>query len=368
MILTQIKGISDGDPLSMSLQNSHTTNPSVLNTLQYVVFGSVILYVGRPLFVPLSFALLMSCVLYPLCVWFEHRGFKRLTAILISILILTVLASVLVGLLITQVNTFFHGWPTLSQRLSASYAELSAWLEVRLNVSREQQAVWINNVLNNSVGDAASLIQKTLTASAVSAVLFILIPIYTVLFLYYRHRWVEVLYRIFPHEGRERIREILNLSIKAYYNFIKGMALVYLIVGLLNSIGLYVLGIPNAFLFGFIASILTFIPYVGIIVASLLPISVAWITYNSIWYPLGVVAVFAIVQYLEANLIFPLAVSSRLRLNTLVTIAAIVIGGLLWGVAGMILFIPFLGILKLVADRTPSLKTLRLILGVDEDP
>ena len=159
----------------------------------------------------------------------------------------------------------------------------------------------------------------------------------------------------------------MKLSIESYYNFIKGMLVVYLIVGILNSVGLYLLGIPHAFLFGFIASILTFIPYVGILVASLLPISITWITYNSIWYPLGVVGIFMLVQYLEANLIFPLAVSSRLKINALVTIVVIIAGGIIWGVAGMILFIPFLGILKLVADRTPSLKTLALILGGDSD-
>jgi predicted PurR-regulated permease PerM len=140
-----------------------------------------------------------------------------------------------------------------------------------------------------------------------------------------------------------------------------------LIVGILNSAGLLLLGIPHAFLFGFIASILTFIPYVGILIASLLPISMAWITYNSIWYPLGVIGIFALVQYLEANLIFPLAVSSRLKINTLVTIAFIFAGAIIWGVSGMILFIPFLGILKLVADRTPSLKTLSIILGEEKN-
>ena len=119
------------------------------------------------------------------------------------------------------------------------------------------------------------------------------------------------------------VREILQLSIVSYFHFIKGMALVYLVVGVLNSIGLLLLGIPHAILFGFLASILTFIPYVGIISASLLPITISWITYNSILYPLGVIAVFAFVQYLEANLIFPWAVSQQLQLNTLMLIIVI---------------------------------------------
>lgn len=339
---------------------------SFLQVIQYIFFTSVILYFGRPLFVPLAFAVLISCLLYPLCHWLEKHKIKRLGAILIGLSLVMIVIGGLAVLLLQQLVSFSEEWSALRPKLEDSLHQMSEWITYQFDVSEEKQYAWLSNVLNESTGDAMSLVRKTLSASAVSAVLLILIPVYIVLILYYRHRWLEVLFRIFPSEGKERIREILKLSIGAYYNFIKGMLLVYLIVGMLNSLGLYLLGIPHALLFGFTASILTFIPYVGIAVASLLPITLAWITHSSIWYPLGVVAIFTLVQYLEANIIFPLAVSNRLKINTLVTIVAIIAGGLLWGVAGMILFIPFLGILKLVADKTPRLRVLALILGDDE--
>lgn len=335
--------------------------------LQYIIFISVILYFGKSLFIPLSFAVLISCILYPFCAWLEKHRIGRIWAITISLLILTLVLSAIVYLLITQLLGFYQEWPELQSKLSGSFEEISKWLTLKFDIDKERQLVWLNKLLNDSGGNAVTLLQGVITTSAVGAVLLILIPIYSTLILYYRHKWLDVLYRLFPEEGRERIRDIMKLSIQSYYNFIKGMLLVYLIVGVLNSAGLYFLGIPHAILFGFVASILTFIPYVGILVASLLPISMAWITYNSIWYPLGVVGIFVLVQYLEANLIFPLAVSSRLKINALVTIVVIIAGGIIWGVAGMILFIPFLGILKLVADRTPSLKTLALILGGESD-
>ena len=121
--------------------------------------------------------------------------------------------------------------------------------------------------------------------------------------------------------------------------------------------------VPHPFLFGFIASILTFIPYVGIIISSLLPIAVSWITFNSIWYPMGVILVFSIVQILEAYIIFPFAVGNRLKINTLVIIVMIIAGGIVWGAAGMILFIPFISIVKLISDRTEGLKTLSMLLS-----
>jgi len=334
---------------------------------QYIFFISVILHFGSTLFVPLSFALLISCVLYPVCAWLEQHKFSRMGAIIMSLSLLTILFSLLVYLLFSQLVGFFQEWPNLQSKLSGAAEEISLWLSGTLSIEREKQVQWVNKLLNDSGANAISIISKMISTSAVGAVFFILIPIYAVLILYYRHKWMEVLYRMFPSEGRERIREIVKLSVQSYYNFIKGMAVVYIIVGILNSTGLFLLGIPHAFLFGFIASILTFIPYIGILVASLLPISMAWITYNSIWYPLGVIGIFAFVQYLEANLIFPLAVSSRLKINTLVTIAFIFAGAIIWGVSGMILFIPFIGILKLVAERTPSLRTLSLILGDEKD-
>jgi predicted PurR-regulated permease PerM len=144
------------------------------------------------------------------------------------------------------------------------------------------------------------------------------------------------------------------------------MAVVYAIVGTLNSIGLWFLGVPYAFLFGYLTAIMTFIPYVGIIVASVLPITYAWITYGVIWYPLGVIGLFTFVQYLEANIIFPWAVGQRLELNTLATLIVIVIGGIIWGASGMILFIPFAAILKLVADRMPGMEALAMFLGNSE--
>lgn len=93
---------------------------------------------------------------------------------------------------------------------------------------------------------------------------------------------------------------------------------------------------------------MTIIPYLGIIISALLPITIAWITKDSIWYPIGVVGVFILVQYLEANVIFPKVVAKQLNISTWATLVAIIAGGILWGMSGMILFIPFLGMLKLV--------------------
>jgi predicted PurR-regulated permease PerM len=341
------------------------TDPKTLQWIQYIVLISVVLFFGRDIFIPISFALLISFVLYPICRWMETKGAGRLTAIIISLCVLILIGLMLFALLVSQFVAFAHEWPHLQVKLNQSFIQFGEYLRDVFNITKDQQTDFVAKITDNSGKDVLQVVKGTISASAVSVVILILIPVYAVLILYYRRYWMKVLIRLFPHERVESLNEIISLTIKAYYNFIKGMALVYLVVGSLNSIGLLLLGVPHAILFGFIASILTFIPYVGIIVGSLLPITMAWITYDSVWYPVGIVGIFAFVQYLEANVIFPIAVSSRLNVNTFAMLLAIFVGGILWGMAGMILFVPFVGILKLIADHNPKWKTLSMVLGME---
>ncbi len=340
--------------------------PTLLVYMQYVLFGSLILYVGRDVFIPLGFAVLISFVLYPSCAWMERKGLGRMSAILLNLLLLTVVVIAVATLLVQQFLTFLKEWPVLQEKLLDVASDISRAFTRFFGVSQENQDKLMTRLTDELAGGTFSFVREAISFSAFTAVALILIPVYTVLILYYRHHWVKVLYRIFPAERNENTKEILVLTIKAYFSFIKGMGIVYLVVGILNSAGLLLLGVPHPVLFGFIASILTFVPYVGIIIGSLLPIAMAWTTYDSVWYAIGVVGVFTFVQYLEANVIFPVAVSNRLKVNTLVVLLAIFVGGVLWGVSGMILFVPFVGIAKLIADHNHRLKTLSMLLGTQD--
>ena len=345
---------------SDSSDNSNKKIQSLV-ILEYIVLVSLILYFGRTLFIPLSFSILISFILYPICKWLEKKGISRSFAIFISIFCLSVILAAIFYLLFLQVARFTSEWELLKVKLLETTTQLGNFFLERFNISLESQSEIIKKGINNF---EVFLLLKNV-AYSFSEIIFnlIIFPVFAALLLYHRHLLASVLYQVFSSYKKETIHEILIGTIHEYYNFIKGMLLVYLIVGILNSIGLAIVGVPHPFLFGFIASILTFIPYVGIIISSLLPIVVSWVTYNSIWYPLGVVLVFTIVQLLEANIIFPFAVGNRLKINTLVIIVVIIIGGIIWGAAGMILFIPFVSIIKLIADRTESLKTLSLLLG-----
>jgi predicted PurR-regulated permease PerM len=342
------------------------SSDSVSRTLFYVVFGGFILYFGRALFIPLSYGLFIALLLYPMCRRMEMLRISRSVAILLSLVLLLTLLSLIVYLLIRQVIALQDLWPGLQIKLEKTFADLVNYLERDLKISKVQGKQWLTQGLENSIGAVFGVMGSALSQSVTSLVNLLLIPIYTFLILYYRTQFARALTLLMPERMRPQMQGIMREAVQSYVEFIKGMLTVYLIVGVLNSLGLLLLGIPNALLFGFIASILTFIPYVGIMIASLLPIAVSWSLYDSIWQPLGVVGIYTLVQYLEANLIFPWAVSQRVNLNTLATLVIIVAGGILWGASGMILFIPFAAILRLVADKVEGGEVLILLLGGSE--
>lgn len=343
-----------------------TDKSQFLNTLIYIqaaILIIAILYFGSSLFVPMCYGLLLAIVLYPLCRWMESKGIPRTISIAVCLLLVTVLFTLLVSILIVQFDVFRKDLPDLLKKFDQAALNLQQWIKVHLGVSVSAQHKWWDSAVQSAGNNSGTILTNVIYATVGTFATLLLIPVYTALFLYNRTSFVMFLSRVVPDKQKTYLPQLLQKVVTTYAHFIKGTAIVYLIVGALNSIGLLLLNIPHAILFGMLTAIMTIIPYVGIVVSALLPISVAWLTKDSVAYPLGVVAIFTFVQYLEANIIFPKVVATQLNVSTWATLVAIIAGGLLWGISGMILFIPFVGILKIIFDQIPSWRVFNILLA-----
>lgn len=331
----------------------------ILKYLQVIFFTAVILYFGKTLFIPLFFGLLTAIVMYPIGKWLETHGWSKLAAITVCLLIVTILIAALVALLIWQLNVFSKDAPAMLVKVETAMRQLQLWLIQTMGASMETQNGW----LEKFTGTIGSMLQSAFQTTINTLFIFFLIPVYTALFMYHRKVFVQYLKLVTPSRYQQKLDTILQQIIHTYFNYIKGMIMVYLIVGTLNSIGLFALGVQHAIMFGMLCAIMTIIPYIGIFVSALLPISIVWMDTGNIWYPLGVVAVFSFVQYLEANVIFPTVVGAQLNVSTLMMLVAIIGGGIIWGVAGMVLFIPLVAILKIISDHIEEWEPINLLLS-----
>ncbi|HLG39854.1 MAG TPA: AI-2E family transporter [Chitinophagaceae bacterium] len=348
-------------PSGAATMDTEKTQGPVLRYLQIIFFTGALLYFGKTLFIPIFYSLLIAIVLYPVCKKLEQHKWPRSLSISAGLLIVAILFAAILALLVLEVNAFRRDLPELQTKLGPSLVQLQQWFENNFNISIESQNKWLQRTLSGLSDNTGNLLK----GAGNSIFILFIVPVFTALFLYNRRSFVQFLEKVAGDKYDGQLHTILRSTVHTYFNFIKGMIMVYIIVGILNSIGLLALGIKHAVLFGFLTAIMTIIPYIGIFISALLPISVAWITKDSVWYPIGVIAVFGFVQYLEANVIFPRVVASQLKVSTFSTLVAIIAGGILWGVSGMILFIPFVGILKIVTENIPGWQSLNILLDRD---
>lgn len=325
----------------------------------------LMLYAGRSVLILVAYSVLVAMVLHPFVSGMERRGLPRWLSIATGLLLITLLFGGIGGLLLWELHAFLKELPGLTTQAHVDMASMRQWLAQVLGITAEQQSATSALLLGRLPSSLAPL--AVALGNAIFGMVYnlLLIPVLTALILHGRGSLVAAVTAFMPPETRQHFPSILHRCVKRFAGFIVGMAKVYAIVGVLNSLGLLVLGVPNAVLFGMLTALMTIVPYVGIIISAMLPITVSWIATGSMWVPIGVVAVFAVVQYLEANLIFPRVVGAQLGLNTLASILLILFGALLWGVSGMVLSLPFVSIALLLSEDIPAWKPLRMLMGRD---
>ncbi|MFZ1333614.1 MAG: AI-2E family transporter [Flavobacteriales bacterium] len=325
-----------------------------------------LLYVGKALFIPLAYSLLLALVMYPMVARMERRGISRSLAISAGLLVVVLLFSAIVVLLVWQMNAFMDELPALREKSTGIVAHAMDVVQRYItDLGDTDNYHWESILAMLPTGLAEAVIPAMNAVFGMVFNLFI-IPIIAALLLLHRGRYVMALTVFVGPALRAVLPDVLERSVRNFSKFITGTAKVYVIVGVLNSIGLLLLGVDNAIFFGMLSALMTIIPYVGIIISSLLPMSVVWVATGSILYPAGVVFVYGLVQYVEANLIFPKIVGRQLNLNTLASIVIVLAGALLWGVSGMILLLPYVAILKIISSDIPSLRGINLLLGDDD--
>ena len=135
------------------------------------------------------------------------------------------------------------------------------------------------------------------------------------------------------------------------------------ILAVLNSIGLLIIGIKYAVFWGVLAALLSIIPYIGTTLGGTLPFLYAVATAGNWWQPLTVVALYAFIQQIEGNIITPKVVGNSVSINPMVALLAIILGGFIWGIAGIILAIPITGVVKILLDHNPRTRSFGFLLG-----
>ncbi|MCL9808355.1 AI-2E family transporter [Flavobacterium luminosum] len=347
----------------MKFTTPHPSAPLAYNLVSIIAIV-FILYIMQPFLVPLFISLILSIMVYPIVQFLEVKlRFNRIISALTVLLILGIIIGILIWLISVQISDFVNKSDLYTNRLTALYDEIFQYLEAHFGINEKQLLSQSDIKFEALLKDNFSRIGNLLSSSTSILSDLFLIPIYIFFFLLYRNFFVEFIHKAFPEKNNKLLNIILDQIYDVQKSYLLGLFTVMLIVGLLNSIGLLVLGIENAFFFGFLAALLLLIPYIGIIIGSLLPAVVALATKDSVWYSVGVIGVFGFVQFLEGNFITPKITGSKVSVNAFVSILSLILFSMLWGTSGMILALPITASLKIIFDHTPSLRPYGFLIG-----
>jgi predicted PurR-regulated permease PerM len=328
---------------------------------------AVMMIYGGNIVLPILFAVLLANILLPVVQFLQRKKFNRTFAILLPVFLSVVIGIGLLYFLSRQVITFMKDVPALKERVDKVSHDAKLWFQDVTGVKLVQQDKYIEESMQGIKDNAPRLVGSTVdTLSGV--VVYFLIPIYTFFILFYRQNIKVFLVKVFKNDSEEKVKDILAQSTKVGQQYITGLLIETTLVFLFNAAGFLILGIKYAIFLALLAALLNLIPYVGILIANIICMLITLVTSDSMSSVIWVGVILAIVQVLDNNFGMPLIVGNKIRINPLVIIIGVIVGGALSGVLGMFLAIPTMAVLKIIFDKVPGLEPWAILMGDDSQP
>lgn len=321
------------------------------------------IYIGQDILVPLAFSILLGVLLLPVASFLERKGFSRVIANLVSIFLGVAFIAAIVYFLSYQISLFARDLPAIKQHLANHLITVQKWASEQMHFTRSQQTDFINNATTKIKSTGSAMLGDTVLTVTQSLLVMVLLPVYTFLIMYYRDMIRKFLIKVFKDKHEPKVIEVLRESRAIIQGYMIGLIIEMGIVAAINSAGFLILGIRYAIFLGVLAAILNMIPYIGMLIASIFCMLITLTSSTELTDIIGVLVILTVVQFIDNNIIMPKVVSSKVKINALITILGVLVGGALAGISGMFLSIPAIAILKVIFDRVDDMKPWGMLLG-----
>jgi predicted PurR-regulated permease PerM len=343
--------------------------PTYIKALLVMIFILVLIFfliVGKNILIPLAMGGFFAVLFTPFCNWLESKKTPRVLSTILALLVMIALVGGLLAFVIGTITSFTNDFENVSGRIQQVAQQIDNWtLEtfgIDENFDEKATSGYLRNLLDQNSKNVSDFLLQTV-GSLTGAVL---IPLFMFFFLLYRDHLTQVLISIYRDKDSTLVQLRIKSLRKVIQNYLVGVGKVMLILAVLNISAYSALGIKHAIFFGLVGAILNIIPYVGPFFGVLLPAGYSFLTEESLFYPIAILVIYQIIQMFEGNYLTPKIVGGNVNLNAFVTLLGLLVGGTIWGVAGMILAIPVLAILREVFDLDDATKPYALLLGEEK--
>jgi predicted PurR-regulated permease PerM len=322
-----------------------------------------VLYIAQGIIIPLVFAIIIAILLHPVVNFFVGIRINRVIAIVITLFLTFLIIAAFSALLFSQASRFSESWPILVDKFTETLNQAITWASGYFDINPHKIHDWVSKTKGELINTSGAAIGQTLINVGSAVVVLFLVPVYVFMILFYQPLLLDFIRKIFATSDKKQVNEIVTQTKTVIQRYLMGLVIEAVLVAALNTTALIILGIQYAILLGIMGALLNVIPYVGGLVAVALPMVVALVTKSSGWYAVYVLASYYFIQLIDNNYIVPKIVASKVKINALFSIIAVIVGNAIWGIPGMFLSIPLLAIIKLIFDHIEPLKPWGFLLG-----
>lgn len=330
--------------------------------LLFTILISVVLYFGRQFFILICFSGLLAMLMTPLSNKIESYGFSRVISSLVSVLIIVALFTGVIFLLSAQIGNIGKELPLVMLRYEEIKLDIQTWINDSLGISSQQLRVHASDAFNNAGSFLSNMVKGTI--NFIGSLFLVLVFIF--LFLMQRTKYESFVVMLYKEEKRERAKEMIDKISGVAQQYLTGRLIAAMIMGVLFLIGFLIVGLKNAVVLSLIVAIMTIIPYVGALIGGLVPLFISVID-GSLNQSVWVVIIVLLVNLIDHYFIEPYVVGGSVNISPFFTIFVLILGGLVWGIAGIILFLPLSGILKIVLENVAGLQPYASLIGDQRD-
>ena len=345
--------------------------PRIVTLTFFLLFMILFFYgiiVAKSFLSALVLGVIFSYLIYPLVNFLELKArFPRILANLLSIILLIGILSFGIFIMYKNIGIITADMPGLIAKAHNNIDQLGAFVESNFGVTVESQNKVIKDEINNIFNFSSNFTKSVFKGTTSTIFTMGLLPVFMFYMLYYREKFYKFIIMVVPAEKEDTARNIMKKISAVTPRYVGGVFTVVLILTVLNSFGLWIVGVKYAILFGIISALFNLIPYFGTWIGASIPFLFALLTGDSPNLALGVILLFVIIQFLENNVLTPNITGSYVNLNPLITILLIIIGGTVWGIIGMFVAVPIAAMFKIAFENSKTMKPYAFLMGADTE-
>jgi predicted PurR-regulated permease PerM len=323
----------------------------------FLIFGG--LYYAKEFLIPATISGVIATLFLPFCRWMENQKIPKGIAVLVCIISFLFLLYLLGALIGWQVSAIVGDFELLKKEVVNKSILVQQYIFNNLGIPIKKQA----EIIKTEQPSIASIMQVILGSLKSTFINFVLILGYMYMLLYYRNHLKQFFLKLAPANQQTELLVVINNSTQVTQKYMVGLAKMIACLWFLYGIGFGVLGVHNFIFFAILCGILEIIPYIGNITGVTITLLISAMHGSSIPVLLGVAAVYGFVQFFQGWVLEPLILGPQVKINPLFTILSLVLGQILWGIAGIALAIPIAAMCKIMFMHIEQLKPYGFLLG-----